>query len=54
MPAPPESLVFATWEGEPRQPDGLSKEFSETMNEIGLPHVTLHTLRHTHEPPARS
>jgi len=46
--APPDGLVFPTWEGEPRQPDGLSKEFSETMNEIGLPHVTLHTLRHTH------
>ena len=46
--APPEGLVFATWEGEPRQPDGLSKEFSEAMNDMGLPHVTLHTLRHTH------
>jgi integrase len=46
--APPDGLVFATWEGDPRQPDGLSKEFSETMNAIGLPHATLHTLRHTH------
>ena len=46
--AAPEGLVFPTYEGKPRQPDGLSKEFSETMREIGLPHVTLHTLRHTH------
>ena len=46
--APPDGLVFATWEGEPRQPDGLSKEFSQAMNDLGLPHVTLHTLRHTH------
>lgn len=41
-------LVFATRGGEPPQPDDLSKEFTETMNDIGLPHVTLHTLRHTY------
>jgi integrase len=46
--AAPEALVFPTYEGKPRQPDGLSKEFSEAMEGIGLPHVTLHTLRHTH------
>jgi len=45
---PADGLVFATWEGESRQPDGLSKEFSESMKAIGLPHVTLHTLRYTH------
>jgi integrase len=36
-------------EGEPRQSDDLGKEVSETMNDVGLPHVTLHLLlRHTH------
>jgi integrase len=46
--APPDGLVFATWDGNPRQPSGLTKEFSQAMEDIGLPHVTLHTLRHTH------
>lgn len=45
---PPDGLVFATWEGKPRQPDKLSVEFSTAMNRIGLPHITLHSLRHTH------
>jgi integrase len=46
--AAPDGLVFATYDAKPRQRDGLSKEFSEAMAAIGLPHVTLHTLRHTH------
>jgi integrase len=45
---PPDGLVFATWEGKPRQPDKLSVEFSTALERIGLPHVTLHSLRHTH------
>ena len=46
--APPDALTFATWDGNPRQPSGLTKEFSQAMEDIGLPHVTLHTLRHAH------
>jgi integrase len=45
---PPDGLVFATWEGKPRQPDKLSVEFSTAMKRVGLPHITLHSLRHTH------
>jgi integrase len=45
---PSDGLVFATWEGKPRQPDKLSVEFSTAMNKIGLAHITLHSLRHTH------
>jgi integrase len=45
---PPDGLVFSTWEGKPRQPDKLSTDFSTTMNKIGLPRITLHSLRHTH------
>lgn len=41
-------LVFATWEGKPRSPNGLTKEWSVAMRELGLPHATLHSLRHTH------
>jgi integrase len=43
-----DALVFATWEGKPRQPGILTHEFSGAMERIGLPHVTLHSLRHTH------
>jgi integrase len=46
--APADHLVFATYEGKPRSPDGLSKRFSKVMTAGGLPHVSLHTLRHTH------
>ena len=46
--APPDALVFATWDGNPRQALGLTKDFSQAMEAIGLPHVTLHSLRHTH------
>lgn len=41
-------LVFATWEGKPRSPNALTKEWSVAMDALGLPHVTLHSLRHTH------
>jgi integrase len=46
--APAEGLVFATWDGKPRHPDKLSVDFSKAMKSIGLPHITLHSLRHTH------
>jgi integrase len=41
-------LVFPTYDGRPRMPNSLSKMFSDAMVKIGLPHVTMHTLRHTH------
>jgi integrase len=43
-----DALVFATEEDRPRTPDGLTDMFSEALAAIGLPHVTLHALRHTH------
>ena len=46
--APPESLVFATWEGKPRSPNSLTKEWKEAIRATKLPRVTLHSLRHTH------
>lgn len=46
--ASPSDLVFATWEGKPRSPNALTKEWSVAMDVLGLPHVTLHSLRHTH------
>jgi integrase len=46
--APHGSLVFATWDGRTRHPDGLTKEFATAMAAIGRPEITLHSLRHTH------
>jgi integrase len=45
---PADALVFTTTEQRQRHPDDLSKMFSAAMNKIGLPHVVLHSLRHTH------
>ena len=39
--------MFATWSGEARTPNALSKDWSETMAAMGLK-FTLHALRHTH------
>jgi integrase len=46
--SPRDGLVFADWDGSPWAPDRLSDNFADTMEAAGLPHVTLHTLRHTH------
>jgi integrase len=45
--AGPDDLIFPNYLGEPRAPDGLTKEFTAAMRELGLP-ITLHALRHTH------
>jgi integrase len=45
---PQDALVFATYEGKPRTPNNLSTKFGLAMVRAGLPHVGLHTLRHTH------
>jgi integrase len=42
------SLVFATWEGKPRSPSSVTKEWSLAIAATKLPRVTLHSLRHTH------
>lgn len=43
-----DALVFATWDGKPRSPNGLTKEWTVAMKPAGMPGVTLHSLRHTH------
>jgi integrase len=42
-----DALVFATWEGKPRTPNALSKDWGEMMVRLGMK-ITLHALRHTH------
>lgn len=46
--APPESQVLATFDGRPRSPNAVTKEWTRAMKEAGMPDVTLHSLRHTH------
>jgi|SRR6516162_1972546 integrase len=43
-----DALVFATFDGNARTPDGLTRAFAKAMAKIKLPHVGLHSLRHTH------
>jgi integrase len=45
---PDDALVFANWDGEPRSPNGLTKEWKRTVKALKLPKVTFHALRHTH------
>lgn len=45
--APSDSLVFPTWDGKPRSPNALTKEWSVAMADAGV-NVTFHALRHTH------
>jgi integrase len=45
---PADALVFPTWDGKPRSPNALTKEWSLAVKAAGVPAVTLHSLRHTH------
>ena len=45
--APEEALVFGNWDGTPRSPNALTKEWQLAMQKAGLT-VTLNSLRHTH------
>jgi integrase len=45
--APDDALVFPTFDGRPRSPNALTKEWTVAMSDTGLK-VTLHALRHTH------
>jgi integrase len=44
---PDDALVFPTFDGRPRSPNALTKEWTVAMSDTGLK-VTLHALRHTH------
>jgi integrase len=45
---PNEDWVFTRQFGEHLNPDALSKKFPQILEEMGLPRVRLHDLRHTH------
>jgi integrase len=46
--SPPDTLVFADVNGEPRKPNAVTKEWQRTATAAGIPEATLHSLRHTH------
>jgi len=46
--APADSQVLATFDGKPRSPNAVTKEWTLAMSKAKLPQVTLHSLRHTH------
>jgi integrase len=46
--APADSQVLATFDGKPRSPNAVTKEWTLAMAKAKLPQVTLHSLRHTH------
>jgi integrase len=46
--SPPESLLFADVNGEPRKPNAVTKEWDRTATMAKQPQATLHSLRHTH------
>ena len=46
--APPETLVFSRFDGEPMHPSQVTKAWQRAVKAAGMPTVTLHALRHTH------
>jgi len=46
--SPADGLVLAAVDGGPQRPDPISKRWGETMDRLGMPEITLHSLRHTH------
>ena len=40
--------VFTQADGRPVDPDAITKDFSDLIKKSGLPHLTLHGLRHAH------
>jgi integrase len=46
--APVDGFVLAAIDGRPQSPDAISTAWGRAMDEIGMPEITLHSLRHTH------
>jgi integrase len=46
--SPADGFVLAAIDGGPQRPDPISKAWGEVMDKMGMPQVTLHSLRHTH------
>jgi integrase len=46
--APPDSQVLATFDGKPQGPNAITHAWPRAMAAVGMPGITLHSLRHTH------
>jgi integrase len=45
---PNDALLFANLEGQPLRPSGVSSDWGDLAERIGMPEITFHALRHTH------
>lgn len=45
---PDDALVFSNYDGTPRSPNAVTKEWASAVARLKLPRVSLHALRHTH------
>jgi integrase len=43
-----DALVFGDLEGQPLRPGSMSNEWGKLANQLGLPEITFHALRHSH------
>jgi len=46
--SPVDGFLLAAIDGRPQSPDTISTAWGRAMDEIGMPEITLHSLRHTH------
>jgi integrase len=46
--SPADGYVLAGPDGKAQSPGAVSKAWERTMSSIGMPEITLHSLRHTH------
>jgi len=45
---PDDGLALPRWDGSPRSPNSVTKEWIRAVRELKLPSISLHALRHTH------
>jgi integrase len=46
--SPPDGQVLASFDGKPQSPNAITKEWARTVAAVGMPEISLHSLRHTH------
>jgi len=40
--------LLASFDGKPQSPNAITKEWAHAVAAVGMPEITLHSLRHTH------
>src|SRR5262249_49730306 len=46
--SPVDGFVLAAIDGRPQSPDAISTAWGRAMDQVDMPEITLHSLRHTH------